>query len=51
MEVDFTLTDGDSDVRVHYKGVVPQLFREGQGLVVTGVMDGKSHVESFFHTC
>lgn len=46
MEVDFILTDGNSDVRVHYKGVVPQLFREGQGLVVNGVIDGETHVEA-----
>ena len=38
MDVSFKLTDGLENVSIHYHGVVPQLFREGQGLVVTGKM-------------
>ncbi|MBF0178084.1 MAG: cytochrome c maturation protein CcmE [Magnetococcales bacterium] len=37
LEVSFTLTDGHGDVPVHYNGVLPDLFREGQGAVVEGV--------------
>lgn len=32
----FTVTDGASDIDVEYKGILPDLFREGQGVVATG---------------
>ena len=35
----FRVTDGRSDVRVTYDGVVPDLFREGQGVVAEGSLD------------
>lgn len=34
--VRFTATDYASDVRVRYEGVLPDLFREGQGVVAEG---------------
>lgn len=34
--VDFTITDQSHDIHVNYHGVLPSLFREGQGIVVTG---------------
>ncbi len=34
--VSFTLTDGLHEVAVSYQGVLPDLFREGQGVVVQG---------------
>lgn len=34
--VEFAVTDGKSDVKVSYRGIVPDLFREGQGVVVEG---------------
>jgi cytochrome c-type biogenesis protein CcmE len=34
--VEFAITDGARSVRVRYKGVLPDLFREGQGVVVQG---------------
>jgi cytochrome c-type biogenesis protein CcmE len=34
----FIITDGQTDVPVHYEGFVPDLFREGQGVVVEGYM-------------
>ena len=36
----FTITDGDAQVRVRYSGVLPALFREGQGVVAEGVWNG-----------
>ena len=36
--VAFTVTDGGADVRVSYAGLLPDLFREGQGVVVQGRM-------------
>ena len=39
-EVEFRVTDGKSSVTADYNGVLPALFREGQGVVATGAMDG-----------
>ena len=39
MRVDFVVTDGLHDVPVHYQGIVPDLFREGQGVVAEGSLD------------
>ncbi|QQK63014.1 cytochrome c maturation protein CcmE [Cobetia sp. cqz5-12] len=41
----FTVTDFDHDVTVHYQGILPDLFREGQGVVVMGTFDG-DHLEA-----
>ena len=32
----FTITDFRSDIRVYYLGLVPDLFREGQGVIAEG---------------
>jgi len=34
--VSFVVTDYDHDVTIHYDGVLPDLFREGQGVVTEG---------------
>ncbi len=33
---DFVVTDLTHEIRVAYKGIIPDLFREGQGVVVEG---------------
>ena len=38
---DFVVTDLDHDVPVHYVGVLPDLFREGQGVVAEGMFDSE----------
>ena len=35
-EVNFKVTDGQTDTSVTYTGDLPDLFREGQGVVITG---------------
>ena len=42
-DVEFKVTDGEADVVVSYDQDLPDLFREGQGVVVTGSFkdDGK----------
>src|SRR5689334_5977357 len=35
----FTITDTKEDLRVEYSGILPDLFREGQGVVATGHFD------------
>ncbi|GJD57687.1 Cytochrome c-type biogenesis protein CcmE [Methylobacterium dankookense] len=37
--VDFTVTDTSASVPVHYKGLLPDLFREGQGVVAEGRLE------------
>ncbi|WP_292528983.1 cytochrome c maturation protein CcmE [Methylocystis sp.] len=37
-DVSFTVTDKTSDLAVSYTGLLPDLFREGQGVVVDGVL-------------
>jgi cytochrome c-type biogenesis protein CcmE len=37
--VAFVLTDGAHDLKVAYQGLLPDLFREGQGVVAEGVME------------
>jgi cytochrome c-type biogenesis protein CcmE len=37
-DVNFTVTDKTSDLVVSYTGLLPDLFREGQGVVVDGVL-------------
>src|SRR5262249_34690911 len=36
--IDFKVTDGNKDVPVIFSGVLPDLFREGQGVVVEGAL-------------
>jgi cytochrome c-type biogenesis protein CcmE len=38
-EVRFRVTDGKSSISADFNGVLPALFREGQGVVATGAMD------------
>ena len=36
LKVQFDLTDNAGSVTVHYEGILPDLFREGQGIVTMG---------------
>lgn len=38
--VTFVLTDYKHEIMVKYQGVLPNLFREGQGIVANGYYDG-----------
>ena len=39
LDVQFVVTDGKNAVPVNYSGVLPDLFREGQGVVALGTRD------------
>jgi cytochrome c-type biogenesis protein CcmE len=41
--VDFAITDTIKTIQVRYKGILPDLFREGQGVVAEGVLDASGH--------
>jgi cytochrome c-type biogenesis protein CcmE len=36
--ISFVVTDGKTSLTVHYRGMLPTLFREGQGVVAEGVL-------------
>jgi len=40
LKIRFGVTDGNREITVAYQGVLPDLFREGQGVVAEGVLDG-----------
>lgn len=40
MTTDFVVTDTAHDIKVRYTGLLPDLFREGQGVVAEGRLDG-----------
>jgi cytochrome c-type biogenesis protein CcmE len=41
LKVSFVVTDYEHDVTIHYDGVLPDLFREGQGVVTEGRLDAE----------
>jgi len=44
LDVSFKLYDARGVVDVSYKGILPDLFREGQGVVAQGVLDAGNHI-------
>jgi cytochrome c-type biogenesis protein CcmE len=44
--VTFVVTDGANDVTVAYQGLLPDLFREGQGVVAEGVLDAPGQMRA-----
>jgi len=40
LDIRFEITDGKTEIPVAYHGVLPDLFREGQGVVAEGALDG-----------
>ena len=40
MTIHFDITDNAQTIAVTYVGILPDLFREGQGIVATGKLDG-----------
>jgi cytochrome c-type biogenesis protein CcmE len=39
LRIRFAVTDGKHDIPVRYQGIVPDLFREGQGVVAEGKIE------------
>ena len=37
-KLEFLVTDYSKDIKVTYKGILPDLFREGQGVIATGYL-------------
>jgi len=46
LAVSFDLVDTGPVVTVSYQGILPDLFREGQGIVATGVLTKNNHIDA-----
>lgn len=46
LQVRFDVTDGANAVTVRYKGILPDLFREGQGIVAQGQLSPAGHFQA-----
>lgn len=47
LQVRFQLSDGlNPEVHVDYEGILPDLFREGQGIIATGRLHDKRHFQA-----
>ena len=42
LETDFVVTDGAKRVTIRFSGILPDLFREGQGIVAMGKLDAQN---------
>ena len=41
LDVEFIVTDRFKQIPVHFSGILPDLFREGQSVVATGTLEGE----------
>jgi len=46
LAVKFIVTDGAHSVEVQYDGILPDLFREGQGIIAIGELTSNGHFEA-----
>ena len=46
LEVSFDLTDLENELTVSYDGILPDLFREGQGIIVQGQLSTDGHFQA-----
>lgn len=44
LKVTFTVYDAEGEIDVSYEGILPDLFKEGQGVVVQGELEKNNHV-------
>ena len=43
---EFNITDNLNSLRVTYKGLLPNLFKEGQGVVIEGILLEQNYVKA-----
>lgn len=46
LAVTFRVTDFKHELQVHYRGILPDLFREGQGVVARGILMANGSLEA-----
>ena len=44
--ISFVVTDGANELKVAYQGLLPDLFREGQGVVAEGVLEAPGRMRA-----
>ena len=42
----FEITDNTNSIVINYNGILPDLFREGQGAVVEGILENKNLIKA-----
>ena len=42
----FVVTDGPAELQVHYVGILPDLFREGQGVIARGALNSQGSFDA-----
>jgi cytochrome c-type biogenesis protein CcmE len=42
LNIEFVVTDFNQEMTIQYKGILPDLFREGQGIVALGHLENES---------
>ena len=45
-QYEFKITDNKNDLLVFYQGILPDLFREGQGTVIEGLIENQKTVKA-----
>ena len=45
-QYEFKITDNKNDLSVFYEGILPDLFREGQGTVIEGLIENQSTINA-----
>ena len=43
---EFKITDNQNDLSVFYEGILPDLFREGQGTVIEGLIENQNTINA-----
>jgi cytochrome c-type biogenesis protein CcmE len=43
---EFKITDNKNDLLVFYEGILPDLFREGQGAVIEGIINNQNNISA-----
>ena len=43
---EFEITDNTNSIVINYNGILPDLFREGQGAVVEGILENKNLIKA-----
>ena len=45
-QYEFKITDNENDLLVFYQGILPDLFREGQGTVIEGLIENQGIINA-----
>lgn len=46
LDIHFTITDGVADVGVNFTGILPDLFAEGEAVVINGIVESSGQIKA-----